>query len=112
MSTYDGSADSLSRLIHDARVEAGLSQAELAGRVGTTQSAISRWERGHDEPRLSTVVSVLAACGLVLRLSVGVDDVDRAQIRQQLAMSPTERLASVVNISRTLASARPVANTG
>jgi hypothetical protein len=33
-------------------------------------------------------------------------DVDRAQIRQQLAMSPEQRLASVANISRTAAVAR------
>jgi transcriptional regulator with XRE-family HTH domain len=95
----------LGGVIRRARQQAGLSQAELAARVGTAQSAVSRWERGHDEPRLSTLSAILAACGLALRLRVDVD-VDRAQIRQQLAMSPRERLRSVVNLSRTLAEAR------
>ncbi len=93
-------------LIHTARTEAGLSQAELARRLGTTQSVVSRWERGDDEPRLSTLTRVLRACGRRLVLSSEPDDVDRAQIRQQLAMSPAERLESVTNVSRMLASAR------
>jgi transcriptional regulator with XRE-family HTH domain len=101
--THDGS---LADLVHRARAYAGLSQAELAERLGTSQPAVSRWERGHDEPRWSTLVSLLSACGLRARLVV-TDDVDRAQIRQQLAMSPADRLRSVVNVSRMLSSARP-----
>jgi hypothetical protein len=34
------------------------------------------------------------------------DDVDRAQIRQNLALTPTERLESVRNVSRLRAGAR------
>ena len=36
----------LGQLIYDLRTEAGLSQRELAGRMGTTQSVISRLEEG------------------------------------------------------------------
>ena len=97
-----------SELIHSARLHAGLTQGQLAQRIGTTQSAVSRWERGHDEPRLSSLSAILRACGLRLVLRAEVDDVDRAQVRQQLAMSPDERLASVANLSRMLASARAV----
>ncbi|HEX2154104.1 MAG TPA: helix-turn-helix transcriptional regulator [Acidimicrobiia bacterium] len=86
------------------RQTAGLTQAELAGGLGTTQSAVSRWENGHDEPRLATLAAILRVCGL--RGEVVVDiDVDRAQIRQQLAMSPRQRLASSANVSRMLAAA-------
>jgi len=90
--------------IHRWRQAAGLTQAELAARLGTTQSAVSRWENGHDEPRLATLAEILGACGLRGELVVDVD-VDRAQIRQQLAMSPRQRLASSVNVSRMLAKA-------
>ena len=93
-------------LIRDARRFAGISQQQLADRVGTTQSAVSRWERGHDEPRIGTLSRILTACGLRLVLAAEPDDVDRAQIRQQLAMSPEDRLAGVVNFSRMLASAK------
>lgn len=97
-------------MIRQARRESGLSQAELAERLSTTQSAVSRWERGHDEPRLSTLNSIMRACGrrLVIASEPAVDHVDRAQIRQQLAMTPEERLASVINVSKFVASARRV----
>ena len=36
----------LGQLIYDLRTEAGLSQRELAERMGTTQSVISRLEEG------------------------------------------------------------------
>jgi transcriptional regulator with XRE-family HTH domain len=97
-----------SELIKNARAHAGLTQGQLAQRIGTTQSAVSRWERGHDEPRLSSLSAILRACGLRLVLRAEVDDVDRSQVRQQLSMSPDERLASVVNLSHLLASARAV----
>jgi transcriptional regulator with XRE-family HTH domain len=93
-------------LIRSAREEAQLTQAALADRIGTKQSVVSRWERGRDEPRLSTLVRIMHACGLSVVVGVEPDDVDRAQIRQQLAMTPSERLASVANVSRTLATAR------
>jgi transcriptional regulator with XRE-family HTH domain len=95
-------------LIRQARLAAGLTQADLAGRIRTTQSVVSRWERGGDEPRLSTLDRILRACGRRLAITVEDDDVDRSQIRQQLAMTPTQRLASVTNLSRTLAGARRV----
>lgn len=93
-------------LIRQARNHAGMSQTKLAELVGTTQSAISRWEKGHDEPRLGSLARVLRACGLRLELGVKPDDVDRAQIRQQLAMTVEQRLASVVNLSQVLATTR------
>ena len=93
------STDALAQSIVWARREAGLSQAHLAERIGTTQSAVSRWERGHDEPRVRTMVEIFRACGKRLVLVVE-DDVDRAQLRQQLAMAPVDRLLSVVNVSR------------
>ena len=92
-------------LVRAARQAAGLSQSGLADRLGTTQSAVSRWEHGRDEPRLSRLAEILRACGVCARLEFEVDDVDRAQIRQQLALTPEQRLASVRNLSRFLAGA-------
>jgi transcriptional regulator with XRE-family HTH domain len=37
------------------RQRAGLSQRELAERIGTTQSAIARLEKGETEPKFCTV---------------------------------------------------------
>ncbi len=95
-------------MIRAAREASGLSQAALAEKLSTTQSAISRWERGHDEPRICTLESILRQCGRRLVLTSELDNVDRAQIRQQLAMTPDERLASVTNVSAFVTSARRV----
>lgn len=46
-----------------ARAEAGLTQAELAIRLGTTQSAIARLESGGTSPSLATLRKYAAATG-------------------------------------------------
>jgi transcriptional regulator with XRE-family HTH domain len=96
------------RLIREARRLGGLTQAELARRLGTTQSAVSNWERGRDTPRVDTLARILEACGFEADMTFRrLDDVDRAQIRENLAMTPAERLRSVRNVSKLRAKARP-----
>lgn len=52
----------LGPLIHDLRTEAGLSQRELASRMGTTQSVISRLEEGGGaRNRIGTLARVATA---------------------------------------------------
>lgn len=79
-------------LIRDARREAGLTQADLGARLGTTQSAVSSWEHGRDMPRVDTLARILKACGfeadLVLRHR---SDVDRSQVIRGTRQTPTER---------------------
>jgi transcriptional regulator with XRE-family HTH domain len=95
-------------LIREARRLSGLTQAELARRLGTTQSAVSNWERGRETPRVDTLARILEACGFEADLTFRrLDDVDRAQIRENLAMTPAARLESVRNVSHLRARARP-----
>jgi transcriptional regulator with XRE-family HTH domain len=97
------------RLIREARRLGGLTQADLARRLGTTQSAISNWERGRDTPRVDTLARILEACGFEADMTFRrLDDVDRTQIRENLAMTPAERLQSVRNVSKLRAKARRV----
>jgi transcriptional regulator with XRE-family HTH domain len=49
--------------LRDARVGAGLSQAELAERVGTSQATISAYENGTKQPSVATLSRLLAATG-------------------------------------------------
>jgi len=52
----------LGQLIYDLRTEAGLSQRELAERMGTTQSVISRLEEGGGaRNRIDTLARVATA---------------------------------------------------
>jgi len=53
-------------LIREARRRAGLTQRDLAERLGTTQSAIARLERGRTEPAFDHVIRAIRACGLEL----------------------------------------------
>ncbi|HEX9766055.1 MAG TPA: helix-turn-helix domain-containing protein [Nitriliruptorales bacterium] len=58
------------RLIREARREDGLTQAELARRVGTSQAAISAYESGARSPSVSTLERLLAACGKRARITL------------------------------------------
>jgi transcriptional regulator with XRE-family HTH domain len=49
--------------MHDARLAAGLTQAELARRSGTSQATLSAYEHGTKVPSASTLARVLAAAG-------------------------------------------------
>jgi predicted transcriptional regulator len=46
-----------------ARKQSGLSQTEIAARMGTSQSAVARLETGELDARLSTVERYAAALG-------------------------------------------------
>lgn len=58
-------------LVHTLRTEAGLTQAELAQRMGTTQSAIARMEGGGARPSLDTLERLAVAVGKELVVGVG-----------------------------------------
>lgn len=53
-----------------ARTSARLSQADLAARLGTTQSAIARLESGRISPSLSTLRRYAEATGTRLNVSL------------------------------------------
>jgi DNA-binding XRE family transcriptional regulator len=52
-----------------ARSEAGLTQEELAKRMGTTQSAVARLEGGKSRPSTTTLAKFAKATGTRLRVS-------------------------------------------
>lgn len=60
----------LSAEIIGARAKAGLSQAELAERMATSQSAIARLESGRVRPSVRTLERLAAATGTRLRISL------------------------------------------
>jgi ribosome-binding protein aMBF1 (putative translation factor) len=60
----------LVREVIGARVRAGLTQEQLAQRMGTTQSAIARLESGRGSPSIKTLKKLASVTGsrLVVRL--------------------------------------------
>lgn len=91
-------------LIRKARIDAALTQAELASRAGLSQSAIARLERGGANPTVATLANVIAATGhqLVLAAEPHRASFDEGQLRERLAMSPAQRLANFTASSRNL----------
>jgi len=84
-------------LVTIARRRAGISQAELARRVGCDVGTISRYERGGRTLTVAKLRELVAACGfeLTLGLAPADDSLDFA-IRDNLARSPAARLATSV----------------
>lgn len=58
------------RAVLDARLKRGVTQAEIARRAGTTQSAIARFESGASNPTLSFLTKVAAAVGAKIEVRV------------------------------------------
>jgi HTH-type transcriptional regulator/antitoxin HipB len=58
------SAASIGPAIRHYRKEAGLTQAELAERVGLTREYLSRLEQGHESEQLRRVIAVLRDLGV------------------------------------------------
>ncbi len=63
-----------SALLQLARLKAGLSQRELAKRVGVPVTMISAYERDQRQPTLGTLLRLLRAAGFDLRLHLAAHD--------------------------------------
>ena len=83
-------------LIRSARRNAGLSQASLASKLGTTQSAIARLERDASSPRIETLERTLRACGHELKLDASPrrSSIDETLVAGMLRTAPGERIKS------------------
>jgi transcriptional regulator with XRE-family HTH domain len=85
---------SAGELLRAQRRKTGVTQRQLAARMGTTQSAIAALERPTSNPTVRTVADALDALGYRLTISATPKPagVDESLIRQQLELSPGERL--------------------
>jgi transcriptional regulator with XRE-family HTH domain len=98
-------------LIRRARTDAGLTQQQLATRLGVSQAALARLERPGANPTVATLDRVLRAAGrrLDLRLGRSRSSVDGGLLREALQLSPAERIAAA---ERLLADANAIAAAG
>ena len=81
-------------LLKDARRQAGLTQVELARRLGVSQAAVAKLERPGANPTVETLDYALWETGHRLTLTAPArrPGVDESLIRQQLELSPAERI--------------------
>ena len=98
VSKYEAAPTVAAGLIRLARQKASLTQTELAESVGLTQQAVSAYETGRHEPTLPSLLRLIYAAGLELRMHLeAIDDHDLALIRRELELPPHERLSRMVD---------------
>lgn len=87
-------------LIRQARLDAGLTQAQLAERLGSSQPEVARLERAGANPTVRTLDRVLRATGHRLQaraVAAGVE-VDESMLRRQLKETPVQRIRAAVQL--------------
>jgi transcriptional regulator with XRE-family HTH domain len=88
-------------LVREARKRSGMTQAELAEKAGTTQSAIARLESGRTSPSLEDVQRLMRLAGFELIVELApFDDSDRVQARERLKLTAEERIARNTSLAR------------
>lgn len=63
------------QMIHDARLKKGLTQKELADKMGIKQSLVSRWESGDCNYTIDTLIDIADALGLSVQCPLNVEEV-------------------------------------
>lgn len=93
-------------LLKEARRQAGLTQAQLAHRLGVSQAAVAKLERPGSNHTVDTLDDALWATGhrLVLDAPARGPGVDESLIRQQLAIPPAERIRQLDRQAREMRS--------
>jgi transcriptional regulator with XRE-family HTH domain len=87
------------QIIRAARVKAGLTQAELAERLGRDRAQIARWETGGQEPSFENLRAAVEACGFVLKLEIAEREEDQAldsELEASLLEAPPERVRGLL----------------
>ena len=71
------------QLIKAARKKAGMTQAELASKLGVPYQSVSQWERDTRNPKYGTIKRIAAALGIdaVLLTTTSCDPLNRRAVR-------------------------------
>ena len=72
----------IGKRIKAARQKAGMSQEELAQAIGSTKSAVSRYEAGKRQPRYDQLLNIADALGVSVHTLVDWGDVDEEAFKE------------------------------
>jgi transcriptional regulator with XRE-family HTH domain len=87
------------RIIREARLRAGLTQAELAERSGRDRTVVARWEQGLVAPSVDTLAELVEACGFELSLELVPRDASlEAAVSDRAPLSPERRIDQMLDI--------------
>lgn len=87
------------QIIREARLKAGLTQSELATRMGRDRAQVARWETGGQDPSFENLRAVVEACGFVLKLEIAnpIDDEELdAKLETSASQAPQQRVQALL----------------
>lgn len=87
------------QILQAARLKAGLTQTELAERLGRDRAQVARWETGGQEPSFENLRAAVEACGFVLKLEIAEREVDPeldAELEASLLEAPQQRVQGLL----------------
>jgi transcriptional regulator with XRE-family HTH domain len=88
------------QIIREARLKAGLTQTELADRLGRDRAQVARWETGGQEPSFENVQAVVEACGFSLRVEIAEREESPAldaELQASLLEAPQQRIQALLD---------------
>jgi transcriptional regulator with XRE-family HTH domain len=88
------------QIIREARLKAGLTQTELAARLGRDRAQVARWETGGQEPSFENLHAVVEACGFSLRVEIAEREetpVLDAELEASLPEAPQQRVQALLD---------------
>lgn len=88
------------QIIREARLRAGLTQAELAERMGRERAQVARWEIRGQEPSFENLQSAVEACGFVLRVEIAERDEEPvldAELSRSVLEAPQQRVQALLD---------------
>lgn len=87
-------------LVLSARLKAGLTQRQLADRLGVTQPVVAAYESGRRQPTVPTLMRIVSAAGFDLRLSLAPHE-DHDEVLESLErLRPREEQERWSNFQR------------
>jgi transcriptional regulator with XRE-family HTH domain len=88
------------QIIREARLKAGLTQTELADRLGRERAQVARWEIGGQEPSFENLQSVVEACGFSLRIEIAEREASPAldaELETSVPQAPQQRVQALLD---------------
>ena len=88
------------QIIREARLKAGLTQTELAARLGRERAQVARWEIGGQEPSFANLRAVVEACGFALQVEIAERQPTPAldaELQTSVPQAPQQRVQALLD---------------
>jgi len=88
------------QILREARLKAGMTQTELAGRLGRERAQVARWETGAQQPSFANLSAAVEACGFALAVEIRerepTPELD-AELETSVPQAPQQRVQALLD---------------